>query len=135
MRSRFAALKGRESTSAYRSRLKSLRKRQAFRQDSRVGFGIIGACSKGCLPTWLRQVRQHFKGLCLFANEHVGITIHRERNRRVPGQRLSELGVDAATGQVADERVPEGVEVCHKARRVTIGQKARLLPTAAFLRL
>ncbi len=41
----------------------------------------------------------------------MGIDVHRERDRRVAGQRLSDLGRDPSSAEVRDERVAVGVEV------------------------
>ncbi len=48
------------------------------------------------------------------------IPIHGQGDRRMAGQGLGSLGVDAARREVADKRVPQGVEVDHSARFVAI---------------
>ncbi len=43
-----------------------------------------------------------------FAAGGVGVAVHRQRDRRMPGQLLGILRMNAALGQIADERVPIG---------------------------
>jgi hypothetical protein len=60
----------------------------------------------------------------LLTNERMRVAVHRQRNCRMPGQRLRHLGMDAAVGQIRDERMPQAVEVGHKAS--TVGEAGRL---------
>ncbi len=73
-------------------------------------FGrVVGAgCFHGFNSRMMPEVRQGFQGGCEFATCRVRVAVHRQRDRRMPGQLLGILRMNAALGQIADERVPIG---------------------------
>jgi hypothetical protein len=66
------------------------------------------------------QIRQRGQRLLLLPAQRVGVAVHRQGNGAVPGQRLRRLGMNATGCQVADERVPQRVEVGHAAGVVPV---------------
>jgi hypothetical protein len=57
----------------------------------------------------------------LILPQGVAVAVHRQADAAVPGQRLRRLRVDSAGRKVADERVPQGVEVGHALPIVAMG--------------
>ena len=91
----------------------------------RVRPGIVRAGGADYRLHRAGQVGQDGEGFGLLAAVGMGVAVHRQRDGRVSRQRLRRLGVDAAGRQVADERVPQGVEVCHTAGIVPEGDARR----------
>jgi len=50
----------------------------------------------------------------------MGVSVHRQRDGRMPGHRLSGFRVDPAVGKVGDERVSQAVEVEVSPRPVRV---------------
>ncbi len=69
-----------------------------------------------------RQLREGVQTVDQVPDHRVRLAIHRERNRAVPGKLLGYLRMHAAAGQVADERMPQGVKINHAAR-LGVGEK------------
>ena len=72
------------------------------------------------------EIWQTLDGLPLLLQPRVRVTAHRQVDVRVPCQGLGRLGVDAAVGEVREERVPQGVEVCVAPSVVQVGNIRRL---------
>src|SRR5882724_4765042 len=53
----------------------------------------------------------------MLAHQCMGVAVHRQGNGRMPGQGLRYLGMHATTGQIADEGVPQTMEVRYQVPR------------------
>lgn len=58
-----------------------------------------------------RQRRERGEGLAGVGQRDVGVALHGERDCRVAGEGLGDLGRHAGAGEAGDEGVAEGVEV------------------------
>ncbi|MEK9721908.1 MAG: hypothetical protein VW405_00310 [Rhodospirillaceae bacterium] len=71
------------------------------------------------------QIRQGFDRRPLALDDPVRVPIHRQRDRRVPGQVLDRVRVRARVRRVGHERVPQRVEVRDPALLVLASEPSR----------
>ena len=83
---------------------------------------------------WAGEIGQHAESVGQVLAADVSVAVHRQPDRGVAGQGLGGLGMHAAGGQVADERVTQCVQVRVAAGRVTVQQEIRLFAPLALLR-
>jgi hypothetical protein len=95
-------------------------------------LAVGGRCGQGIgFFRFHRHGGQAFDGVGQVADHRVGVDVHREVDRAVPGERLRDLRVNAGPCEVADEGVAKAVEVGASAGRVRrIG--VRLRPSRQF---
>ncbi len=90
---------------------------------ARVG-PVVGCAGRshrfGLRPADRRQRRQPVQRSRQVENAKVGVPIHRQRDRAMPGQRLRLFWMHAGAGQVAEELMPQRVEVEHAAGRIDV---------------
>ncbi len=107
------ALCVRPSTGAYLRPCELSLWRQAGRQDIFGGFGVVGPGRLRYFPRPGGQVGECRQGFALLALHGVGVSVHRQRDRRVTGQRLRRTGMHATGRQIRDEGVAQGVKIRH----------------------
>ena len=73
-------------------------------------IGVVGPRGRLGLANWRRDSAA-CRGRRQVADADVRVVVHRQRDRRMPGEFLRGLGMNAGSGQHADELMPQSMKV------------------------